>query len=80
LNELKKFDFVKNIRQTGMVAAFEVDLQIERINLVIYKKAIKNGVLLRPLQNTLYIMPPLVIKENELNMIFDVIEQILKDL
>jgi len=80
LKNLKKFDFIKNIRQTGMVAAFEVDLQIERINLVIYKKALKKGVLLRPLQNTIYLMPPLVIKENELNLVFDMIDEILKDL
>ena len=80
LKRFKQYDFIKNIRQTGMVFAFEVDLDIDRINLVIYKKALKLGVLIRPLQNTVYIMPPLIITISQLQIIFDVLEQIIKDL
>lgn len=59
---------VKTVRQTGMVAAVELEGYdpAERIGLKIYTYALEKGVLLRPLGPVVYFMPPYVIKEEEL--------------
>ncbi len=73
LKQFEDFELVKNIRQTGMVGAF--DLQVAnhlRVGLKIYEYGLKHGVVLRPLGNTIYFMPPYIISKNELDIIFDV--------
>jgi adenosylmethionine-8-amino-7-oxononanoate aminotransferase len=42
----------------------------------IYQKCLKAGVLLRPLGNTIYILPPFIISEEQLTKIYDVIENL----
>jgi adenosylmethionine-8-amino-7-oxononanoate aminotransferase len=75
LEKFKSLSNVKETRQTGMIAAIELsDIYApeERVNTRIYKYALKNGVLLRPLGNVVYVMPPLIISETEIDSIFDV--------
>jgi len=43
----------------------------------LYEFYLNNGILLRPLGNTIYIMAPYCITENELNKIYAVITQSL---
>ncbi len=80
LESLKNYPIVTNIRQTGMVAAFDIKNYDpkERINLKIYTFALKNGVLLRPLAQTIYIMPPYIITQKEIDKIFEVIKGALQ--
>lgn len=69
--ELERFrglSNVKEVRQTGMVAAVELhgyDPK-ERIGLNIHRFAMQKGVLLRPLGPVVYVMPPYIIKKEEL--------------
>jgi adenosylmethionine---8-amino-7-oxononanoate aminotransferase len=73
LQEFLKLKSVKSIRQSGMIAAVELHEDImPRVGLEVYKHALKNGVLLRPLANVIYFMPPYVIKKAELNKVFNV--------
>jgi adenosylmethionine-8-amino-7-oxononanoate aminotransferase len=60
---------VKEIRQTGMITAIEmIDYPFEkRAGLEVYKYGLKNGVLLRPLGNVIYFMPPYVINYEEID-------------
>ena len=44
----------------------------ERIGLQVYKYGLQNGVLLRPLGNTIYFMPPYVITFDEIDIMFKV--------
>ena len=44
---------------------------------ILYDFYIKNGVLLRPLGNVLYVLPPYVITVEELNRVYDVIAESL---
>ena len=44
---------------------------------MLYDFYLKNGVLLRPLGNVLYVLPPYVITAEELNKVHDVIAQSL---
>lgn len=72
--EMEKFRELKNvanIRQRGMVAAFDITGYdpADRIGLKVYLHGLKNGVLLRPLGHTVYFMPPYTIGKTELQQV-----------
>jgi adenosylmethionine-8-amino-7-oxononanoate aminotransferase len=83
---------VAEVRQTGMILAIEMVknkhtrepyLWQERRGLKVYQYALSKGVLLRPLGNVIYFMPPYIITEEELLVIADVawdgIQRAVKD-
>jgi adenosylmethionine-8-amino-7-oxononanoate aminotransferase len=55
---------VRNFRNTGMIWAFEVETQDAGFARRFYQAALARGVLLRPIGNTVYFMPPYVINED----------------
>lgn len=63
-------------RQVGMIAAFQVDPARApadgRLGLRLRSEALRRGVLLRPLHDTLYWLPPLVIDDAQLDLLADV--------
>jgi len=72
---------VAEVRQTGMIVAIELVKNKrtreaypwqERRGLQVYRYALSKGVLLRPLGNVIYFMPPYVITSEELALMFDV--------
>jgi len=68
LEKFKELENVQEVRQCGMIAAIELkgyDPK-ERIGLKVYQYGLKNGVLLRPLGNIIYFMPPYVITNEEI--------------
>ena len=72
----------KNHRQLGTVLAFEIDTNgkdeyLNQISPAITEKALSRGVFIRPLGNTVYIMPPYCITEMQLQKVYDVIVEIL---
>lgn len=60
-------------RQVGMIAAFQVDPARApadgRLGLRLRAEALRRGVLLRPLHDTIYWLPPLVIDDDELDLL-----------
>lgn len=81
--ELVEMDNAINVRQLGCIAAFEVKTDEESgyFNSSrdrFYNMALKNGVLLRPLGNTIYTMPPYTTSNSELDKIQDTFKLILK--
>ena len=46
----------------------------ERRGLKAYEYGLKNNVLIRPLGNVIYFMPPYIIKEREIDKVINVIE------
>jgi adenosylmethionine-8-amino-7-oxononanoate aminotransferase len=74
LERFKDLPNVKNIRQIGMVGAFDLKgcKSEDRVGLEVYQYALKNGVLLRPLANVIYFMTPYTITIKELKKVFDV--------
>jgi adenosylmethionine-8-amino-7-oxononanoate aminotransferase len=72
LEELYKEKKVLNTRQTGMICAIDFDSD-ERLAPRLFEFGMKRGVFLRPLGNVIYVMPPYVINDEEINLIFDVI-------
>ncbi len=79
LANLARFPIVKNPRQTGMIAAFDLNLS-GRVGMEFYVRALALGVLLRPLGNVIYFMPPYIITIEEIDFVFDQIERILSEL
>ena len=80
LDRFKGFECVKEIRQCGMIGAIELQgfESRERIGLKIHQHCLEKGVLIRPLGNVIYVMPPYVISAEELNDVFDAIESALR--
>ena len=81
LEPLKEHPHVRHVRRCGMIAALDlVDERgqpfpwQQRRGLKAYQAAIERGVMLRPLGNTLYWMPPYVINDEELVLLGRVTE------
>lgn len=72
-------------RQTGMIFAMDMmedkqpgELTSARMRqraLRVYQHALKNHIWLRPLGNTICFMPPYIIENGQVDMVFDVIEE-----
>lgn len=71
---------IKNVRVLGTILAFEVlegaDEYLNNISTIITQKALEQGVYIRPLGNTVYIMPPYCITESELQKVYRFMLQI----
>ncbi|HET7101939.1 MAG TPA: adenosylmethionine--8-amino-7-oxononanoate transaminase, partial [Terriglobia bacterium] len=78
---LKKHPAVGDARTIGTVAAVEIEADdtgyLSKLRPFLYDFFLKKGVLLRPLGNIVYILPPYVITPDELHHIYDVIEEAL---
>ncbi len=73
---------VASVRQTGMVAAVELQGYdpSERIGLKVYEYGLEQGVLLRPLGHVVYFMPPYVITEAEIDRMMETAYNAIKAL
>ena len=60
---------VKNFRNTGMVWAFEVDTPHADFAQRCFSLGLQHELLLRPMGNTLYFMPPYVMREDEIQLL-----------
>lgn len=75
-NRIKQHPKVKNTRQLGVIYALDLDVKMERYGNLrnkLFTFFMTNGVCLRPLGNTIYILPPFVITNNELETIYTTI-------
>lgn len=81
LAELTDHPNVTELRQTGMITAFELVKNKskkmlypwqDRKGIEIYNYALNNNVILRPLGNTIYFMPPYIITEKEIEFMASV--------
>lgn len=72
---------IKDVRNLGTILAFEVDAgkkeYLNTISTIITHKAMEMGVYIRPLGNTVYIMPPYCITTEELTRIYQVMEEVV---
>jgi len=79
--DLAEHPQIGDVRQRGMILALEMvrdkasktpyDWR-ERRGLRVYRHALARGVLLRPLGNVIYFMPPYVIEEDEIALMAEV--------
>jgi adenosylmethionine-8-amino-7-oxononanoate aminotransferase len=68
---LREHPKVKNFRNTGMIWAFEVETPYSDFAQRSFSLALEHELLLRPMGNTVYFMPPYVIDEIEMNFLFE---------
>ncbi|KQX98808.1 adenosylmethionine-8-amino-7-oxononanoate aminotransferase [Rhodanobacter sp. Root480] len=80
LAPLRDHTHVADVRQTGMIAAVELVADKatrrpfdskERRGMRVYLHGLQQGVLLRPLGNVVYFMPPYVVTEQEIDLLVD---------
>lgn len=66
--------YIKEFRSIGLIGAVELkDINIDkRVSIEIYNIAMKKGVLLRPLGNIIYFMPPYIITTDEIDTMLKV--------
>ncbi len=84
LNELRQYPQVERIRVMGTIAALDlVTTQpgyLNQMGAAVRQQAIAHGLLLRPLGNVLYLMPPYCITDDELAQAYAGIQSILHTL
>lgn len=68
---LRDHPHVKNFRNTGMIWAFEVDSLHDDFAQRCFSLALEKELLLRPMGNTIYFMPPYIISEAEMDMLVE---------
>ena len=83
-DQLKINTNIKDVRVLGTILAFEItqgkDEYLNNISSTITIMALEKGVYIRPLGNTVYIMPPYCITQEELQKVYSVIEYVLEQL
>ena len=79
LAELKKYAVLGETRQIGTIGAIELRAEdagyLSAMRPKLYAFFLERGVLLRPLGNVVYVLPPYVISPEELHRVWDVIEE-----
>jgi adenosylmethionine-8-amino-7-oxononanoate aminotransferase len=69
---------IRDFRQLGMIWAFEVPSEDPAFAAKAFAIALERGVLLRPIGNTVYFMPPYVIDEAQFAMLVDAARAIVE--
>ena len=81
IETLRDHPHVAGIRQTGLIAAFDLVADkpsgtayagAERRGRRFYRHALERGVLLRPLGDTVYFLPPYCLNESDIDLMVDV--------
>lgn len=85
ISQLIQSPSAKNVRQIGTILAFELVTNegtsyFNPIRNQAYQYFMERGVLLRPLGNVIYIMPPYCITNDELTMVYGVIIEFLNSI
>ena len=73
-----------NVRQTGTIAAMDVVVPdsgyLSEIGTQLYLRFQKSGILLRPLGNTIYVLPPYCMSEEDFDTVYGVIVDTVAEL
>lgn len=68
---------VKNFRHLGMIWAFEVETTDPQFSRNFYQAALQLGLILRPIGNTVYFMPPYILGEEEMALLADGVHHLI---
>lgn len=79
LNRITDSGAFTNVRRCGTIAAMDVRVEdsgyLSEIGTELYLEFQASGVLLRPLGNTIYVLPPYCISEEDLDVVYGVITE-----
>ena len=71
---------IQHMRHQGMIFAFDVTTKNVQFSKQFYQAAIKQGVLLRPIGNTVYFMPPYTITTSEIDFMLQATVKALQEI
>ncbi|MFL0100874.1 adenosylmethionine--8-amino-7-oxononanoate transaminase [Tenacibaculum maritimum] len=80
---IKKHPKVKQTRQKGVIYALDINIAMDRygdLRYQLFHFFMENGVCLRPLGNTIYILPPFITTAQQMQKIYTTIEKALDHL
>jgi len=80
-NRIKNHPKVKSTRQKGIIFALDLNIEMERYGNLrdkLFSFFMSNGVFLRPLGNTIYILAPYIISVEQLEKVYNTIESVLE--
>ena len=82
---IKDHPKIRTIRQTGTIVAMEWEIgdntsYFSSLRDKLYQYFLNAGIIMRPLGNIIYILPPYCITDDELNYIYSKIEQALEEI
>ena len=84
LAQLRGLHQVGEARQIGTIGAIELRAEdagyLSSMRPKLYQFFLERGVLLRPLGNVVYVLPPYVISPDELHRVYDVIQEAIQTL
>ncbi len=69
---------IQHLRHQGMIFAFDVVTQNSRFSRHSYQAGVEQGLLLRPIGNTVYFMPPYTITEPEIDFMISATQRVVK--
>ena len=69
---------IQHLRHQGMIFAFDVVTQNARFSRQCYQAGVEQGLLLRPIGNTVYFMPPYTITEPEIDFMISATQRVVK--
>jgi adenosylmethionine-8-amino-7-oxononanoate aminotransferase len=88
LTDLKKYDFINDIRYMGFIGAIDIVKSrkdkvpfapTDRTGKKIYETSLENGVVLRPLGDTIYFFLPLIVTVDDIDEIFNRAEKVFNE-
>jgi len=80
-DEIKNHPKVASTRQLGVIYALDLNVKMERYGNLrdkLFKHFMDNGVFLRPLGNTIYILAPFITKKTQMDCIYDTIKSAIE--
>jgi adenosylmethionine-8-amino-7-oxononanoate aminotransferase len=80
LAPLAEFRQVRHLRQRGMIAAFDVATDDPYFSRRFYRAALEREALIRPIGNTVYLMPPYIVSDAEIEHLANAISGALAEI
>jgi adenosylmethionine-8-amino-7-oxononanoate aminotransferase len=82
-SKIKNHPKVKTTRVLGVIFALEIKTETEEtyygtMRTKLYNFFIENGIIMRPVGNIIYILPPYIITENQLQKVYQTIEKAIE--
>ena len=84
IDKLDNVPHFENVRRTGTITAMDVRVKdggyLSQIGTQLYLEFQQSGILLRPLGNTIYVLPPYCITAADLDFVYSVIVEKVSEL
>ncbi|MFC3563645.1 adenosylmethionine--8-amino-7-oxononanoate transaminase [Pedobacter jamesrossensis] len=85
LEEIKSHPKVKAVRQTGTIIAIEWETGVgtsylSNLRNLLYAYFLDKGIILRPLGNIIYILPPYIVSNEDLDYVYEAIKSALEEI